>query len=163
MAAGATYTPIATTTLGATASSYTFSSIPSTYSDLVLIATINGFASQTECGLRFNGDSGSNYSRTYLVGDGSVAFSGRSSNATNITISANTTSLEMFTVSIMNYSNATTYKSVVSRSDSAPTAVKTTTGLWRNTAAINSLSIVRTGAVDLPAGSTFTLYGIAAA
>jgi hypothetical protein len=83
MAAGSTYTPIATTTLGSSTSSYTFSSIPQTYTDLVLIVSGYGAASDGNsivCRVG-NGtvDSGTNYSTTRLSGSGSSASSGRSS------------------------------------------------------------------------------------
>jgi len=81
MAAGSTYTPIATTTLGSSATSYTFTSIPSTYTDLVIVAQIKGDTT-TYLNLRFNGDTGSNYSRTTLSGNGSTASSERRSNQT---------------------------------------------------------------------------------
>ena len=56
-----TMTPIATNTLTAVASSVTFSSIPSTYTDLVLVLQ-GSFDSADDVRFRFNGDTGSNYS-----------------------------------------------------------------------------------------------------
>ena len=57
MAAGSTYTPIATTTLGS-AGTITFSSIPSTYTDLVIVLNGNGsrVAGTDDTGLRLNSD-----------------------------------------------------------------------------------------------------------
>ena len=66
MAAGITYTPIASTTLGSAAASYTFSSIPNTYTDLVLIASMadsNSGADQRML-VQVNGDTGTKYSTT---------------------------------------------------------------------------------------------------
>ena len=77
MAAGSTYTPIATTTASGSASSVTFSSIPSTYTDLVIVADILGAASTADAVLRFNSDTTSNYSETVIRGDGSSAASAR--------------------------------------------------------------------------------------
>jgi hypothetical protein len=55
-----TYTPLANVTLGATAATVTFGSIPATMRDLVVI--VNGTTSSNVfTGLRFNSDSGSNY------------------------------------------------------------------------------------------------------
>ena len=62
-----TYDPIASITLGAAASSVTFSNIPSTYTDLVIIfsgAITTGFDS---INIKFNSDGGTNYSRTVLI------------------------------------------------------------------------------------------------
>ena len=67
MAAGSTYTPIATTTLGSAATSYTFTSIPSTYTDLVLVGNLSS-SSNTNISIRIYSDSGTNYSNTYLTG-----------------------------------------------------------------------------------------------
>jgi len=71
-----TYTPLATVTLGSTAASVTFSSIPATYRDLILIITAQRTGSPVNVGMRFNGDSGSNYSSVFMTGTGSSAISG---------------------------------------------------------------------------------------
>jgi hypothetical protein len=65
---------------------------------------------------------------------------------------------------IQNYSNATTYKTVVSRGGAANTGmiVIAYVGLWRSTAAITTITLFSdTG--NLATGSTFSLYGITAA
>ena len=160
-----TYTLIATTTLGSAASSYTFSSIPSTYTDLVVVASGSGTA-DIDLSARFNGDSGTNYSRTILAGNGSTATSVRASNASLMrfnydgywTSGSNATTI----VNIMNYANTTTYKTVISRSNNAATGTDTLVNLWRSTAAITSLEIY-TSANNFASGTTFTLYGIKAA
>jgi len=159
MAAGSTYTPIATTTLGSAAASYTFSSIPSTYTDLVLIINPNSYVENMN--YQFNGDTATNYSNTFLFGDGSTTYSTRGSNRTSIsgTVSGG---WEIVRYNIMNYSNTTTYKSVLNRMDDAASYVGTNVGLWRSTAAINSIKI-NAGTGNLPSGLMATLYGIAAA
>ena len=83
MAAGSTYTPIYTTTLASAAASYTFSSIPSTYTDLVIAATGLTTAGTT-LAMRFNGDTATNYSDTYLLGNAGAASSSRDSTKTMI-------------------------------------------------------------------------------
>jgi hypothetical protein len=158
-----TYTPIATTTLGSAVSSYTFSSIPSTYTDLVLVSNFNGgsFSWSTRVG---NGsvDSGANYSITRLYGTGSAAASDRYTGETyftgNITGNSGTNSI----IQINNYSNTTTFKTALNRFNDAGAIVFAIVGLWRSTVAINTLQIVANSG-NLPAGSTFTLYGIKAA
>ena len=118
--AGSTYTPIATTTLGSAASSYTFTSIPSTYTDLVLIASVKTGSGDDGISVRYNSDSGSNYSMTYLLGNGSAASSGRASNATGAQVgNVNATDFSPTILNIQNYSNTTTYKSSVSRTSLA--------------------------------------------
>ena len=66
MAAGSTYTPIATTTLSSAQSSVTFSSLGS-YTDIILVYAGTGTSTDTQ-GIRFqvNGDTGTNYSNTTL-------------------------------------------------------------------------------------------------
>jgi hypothetical protein len=166
MAAGSTYTPIATTTLGSAQATVTFSSISASYTDLVLIAAQgNNQNTDYDIYIRFNGDSGSNYSRTQLVGNGSTASSSRSSNNTEIRLgpSIDNTPTSLFTLNVMNYSNTTTNKTALIRSGQASGYTVAEVGLWRNTAAITSISFTLQGGYSYVAGSTFTLYGIAAA
>jgi hypothetical protein len=158
-----TYEPIATQTLGSAAASVTFSSIPSTYTDLVLVINPT-MASNADVTIIFNGDTANNYSSTYLSGNGTTASSSRFSTFPKIYLdSINTgTGIVQYNVSIMNYSNATTYKTALARFASAGVGTQATVGLWRSTAAITSMTI--TGdTVNFTTGSTFTLYGIKAA
>jgi hypothetical protein len=165
MAAGSTYTPIATQTLGSAVGTVTFTSIPSTYTDLVLIA--NGTAvSNTGWGLQFNSDTTSTYSATYLEGNGTSAIAERYS-ATYMRTCWNslwnTTSPSNATIQIQNYSNTTKYKTALWRSDSITGGyTEAGVGVWRSTSAINRIDII-ISSVNFATGSTFTLYGIAAA
>jgi hypothetical protein len=158
-----TYTPIATQTLTGATSSVSFSSIASTYTDLVLI--IDGTVG-SNCGiqLRFNSDSGSNYSFTRMTGDGSSASSDRSSSATFMELGYYVSSTRnMNIVQIMNYSNTTTNKTVLNRASAQTVNIgaQAYAELWRNTSAINAISLSASG--NFSTGSTFTLYGIKAA
>lgn len=163
----ATYEPIATQTLGSNASSVTFSSIPGTYTDLVVIAWTKPYSgSEGALRLRFNSDSGNNYSNTYVSGDGTSATSGRNSNASNIAIttgnSLNNPRQPVYITHIMNYANTTTYKTALTRTSESSAYVDAWVGLWRSTSAITTLTYSTTY-LDIGAGSTFTLYGILAA
>ena len=166
MAAGSTYTPIATTTLGSAAASVTFSSLGS-YTDLVLIVAAQPQTNNDALLLRFNGDTAGNYSYTALQGNGTAASSQRESNKTQGFRIANgfpnSTNYGLSIVSIMNYGNSTTYKTAIARGNNAGTQTDAYVGLWRNTAAITSIAIVPESLNTLLTGSTFTLYGIAAA
>lgn len=156
-----TYTPIATNTLGTAVSTVTFSSIPSTYTDLILVFDGTA-ASATYSGIRFNGDTGNNYSYTYLAGNGSTAVSSRSTNAPEMYTSTGntvTTSQNNTIVHIQNYSNTTTFKTALIRNNSSSVETTAAVGLWRNTAAITSITF-KTPSVNFTVGSTFTLYGI---
>jgi hypothetical protein len=158
----ATYDPIATQTLGSAASSVTFSSIPSTYTDLVLVVNSARTTSNDSVSLEFNGDTGANYSRTILYGTGSSALSFRESNASLIEIGIQDASNSTNIFHIMNYANTTTNKTVIARANATTVRVSAGVGLWRNTAAITSIKLA-TGGSTFIAGSMFTLYGIKAA
>ena len=157
-----TYEPIATTSASGSVSSITFSSIPSTYTDLVLVADVLGAASSTDPVLRFNSDTGANYSSTNMRGDGSSTSSVRYADS-YIVAGASYGSGIRYThiINIQNYSNATTYKTAIVRSNDTGNSVSAIVILWRSTSAINSVQI--SAAANITVGSTFTLYGIASA
>jgi len=157
-----TYTPIATQTLGSAAASVTFSSISGSYTDLVVVVNA-GAAGVTDLCMRFNADTGTNYSRTQLRGTGSAADSERNSSTSRIVIGSIYTGITTTSIiNIQNYSNSTTNKTAISRIGQAGGYVIASVGLWRNTAAITEVLINGDG-TNLSAGSTFTLYGIKAA
>jgi len=170
MAAGATYTPIATTTLGSAVSSYTFSSIPTTYTDLVLQCQSGLSASGNAIYVQLNGANTASYSDTYMLGTGSSATSGRLTTSTTpygIRIigrgTGTTTDLNNISiVHLMNYSSTTIYKTLLTRQSIPSLATIATVGLFASTSAITSIAI-QGDAGNLLAGSTFTLYGIASA
>jgi hypothetical protein len=160
MAAGSTYTPIATTTLGSAQSSVTFSSLGS-YTDIIIIANIQ----DSNCyGLiRVNSDSGSNYSRTSVYGNGSSALSERTTSQTSAYYQASTGGFWYSDFNFMNYGNTTTFKTFLCRNGEAGGSTWGQVNLWRSTAAITSISFISASGATIATGSTFTLYGIAAA
>ena len=166
MAAGNTYTPLATQTLGSAAASVTFSSISGAYTDLVLVMRYSN-ASADSSFLRFNSDSGSNYSTTYLYGNGTTAGSTRESNYSLAYLDIFTSNAsgdnQISIVNIMNYANTTTYKTLINRNSHPEKGVSATVSLWRNTAAITTVYLANGSGGNFATGSTFTLYGIAAA
>ena len=165
MPAGNTFEAIATQTLGSAAATVTFSSIPGTYTDLVLIFDGTITTSGANMALRFNSDTGTNYSRTVINGNGSSATSFRSTNNDQLFVGSTDSGRTLNRINIMNYSNSTTNKTCITRSDVASGTFPQTQAnacLWRNTAAITSIE-VRTDASTFTAGSTFSLYGIKAA
>jgi hypothetical protein len=161
-----TYEPIATQNGTGSSATVTFSSIPGTYTDIVLVAN-PVFTTAANINLRINGDTGTNYSDTYVNGNGTTAASGRDSNQTLIyfsgtSVGVTTANRDNGIAHFMNYSNATTYKSVLIRYNQPGQVTLAEVGLWRNTAAITSISVIAS-AGNLDALSTFTLYGIKAA
>jgi hypothetical protein len=165
MAAGKTYEPIATNTLATATDIVTFSSISGAYTDLILV--INGAkAYQTNTHMRFNGDSGANYSFTNLRGNGLSVGSNRYTSVTFIYVDiATTLADEMNTkiIQINNYSNTTTYKTALVRDSAVTAEALAGVGMWRNTAAITSITITNVNNYNWNVGTMFTLYGIAAA
>ena len=166
MAAGSTYTPLATTTTSGSAANYTFTSISGAYTDLVIV--VNGGGSTTaDLYVRLNGDTGSNYSSTLLSLDNVTAVSGRYSNATAMRLTdggslSNTLGATNQILNIINYANTTTYKSVMSRTNRAAGGLDFFVGLWRSTSAITTV-LLYPGSGTFLDGTTLTLYGIVAA
>ena len=162
MSKTATYALIETKTLGSATSSVTFSSIPGTYTDLVLVINATASGGGLNPQIQFNGDTASNYSLTWMYGNGSAPFSGRYSNQTSSYIGyLTTTEPATFIVQVEDYSNSTTYKSGLFRWNATNTEVGAGVCLWRSTSAITSLT-VKTSAHNYATGSTFKLYGIQA-
>jgi hypothetical protein len=160
-----TYEPIATQTLGSATPTVTFSSIPSTYTDLVLIFTGSNATSSNGLRLRFNSDSSSIYSYTYLYGNGTSAASDRTTGATGGQIATDIASTQATCIAhIMNYKNTTTYKTFIGRGSSAANLADAQVSLWRDFSAITSVTVLLgAGTSNFSTGSTFTLYGIKAA
>jgi|688.fasta_scaffold67439_6 hypothetical protein len=158
----ATYEPIATNTLGSATSSVTFSSIPSTYTDLILVfgGSVSAFGNLR---IQVNSDTGSNYSWTRLLGDGSTASSDRGSAQTFINIAIlDTNTIGNSIVHLQNYSNTTTYKTVLTRGNSTGTYLGANVALWRSTSAINSITVL-TSTGNINSSTVISLYGIKAA
>ena len=159
-----TYEPIATTTLAATNSTITFSSIPATYTDLRLIVTGTATAALTPR-IRFNGDTATNYSYTVLYGDGTSALSTRGANTAFISGTYNTgwssTIPAFLTVDVFSYAGSTykTTLNTVSIDLNGSGSVERLVGLWRSTSAITSMTLV-TSTSTFAIGTTATLYGI---
>lgn len=161
-----TYDSLSTfTTTNASSSSYTISPISTSYTDLVLVMSLKSNASNSSLVARFNSDSGSNYSNTYLSGNGTSSLSNRFSNQTSVYLNylgfpnaASTFSAQV--IHVMNYSSTNMYKTFLSRSDSS-LGSDSVVGLWRSTSQITSITLY---AGDVFATDcTFSLYGIAKA
>ena len=161
-----TYEPIATQTLGSAAATVTLSSIPATYTDLVLVISAQGASGASSAiNAYYNTDTASNYSYTQLSGDGSSASSVQNSSSTRMRLgwSAVSSAFAPIIVSIQNYSNTTTYKTSLSRINDAAAISGAVVNLWRSTAAVNQIVLNLNSGANFNTGSTFTLYGIKAA
>lgn len=163
MAAGVTYEPIQTYSASGSQSTITFNPIAGTWTDLVLV--IAGNTASITTALRFNNDTGSNYSRTIMRGDGTTASSTRQTSQSYLAIDGSVSQpLQNAIININNYSNGTTYKTILARSNNAGAGVDELAGLWLgSTAAITRIDVLSAGGTNYTAGTTFTLYGIKAA
>ena len=162
-----TYVALDKITVGSAVASVTFSSIPSGYTDLVIVGNLGTTSGSANIALQVGNttiDTGSNYSFTNVNGDGSSAASSRASNQAQIYIDYSayptTTLTSTYIWQVQNYSNTTTNKTVLGRSNTASRGTNATVGLWRSTAAINTIKL-DTQSTTFLSGSTFSLYGIA--
>jgi hypothetical protein len=166
MPASSTYTPIATfTTVNNTTTSYTFSSIPSTYTDLIVIMDLKATASSSLT-FRANADSGANYWSLAQYVSGTTITNTRYTSQTIGYLNYNGMSFssgqwQTVKFNLFNYNSTNMWKPFLCESSSFQWATETTSGQWRSTAAITSVSIFAGAYFDT--GSTFTLYGITAA
>jgi hypothetical protein len=163
---------IATTTVGGTAeSTITFSSIPSTYKHLQLriLARSNNTGVDDIFVVRFNSDSGANYSRHFLLGNGSAVSSFGLGSETYILAdgsSGATTTANIFgscVMDIADYANTNKFKTL--RSSGGVVASSTgyltfISGNWRSTSAITSITITSYYSGSWVQYSSFALYGI---
>ena len=151
-----------------------FNNIPQIYQDLMIVVSARSAGSSSTGSIegRFNGDTGSNYSWTWMQGNGTSAISGRGSNATVLVLgraAGSSTASNFFCTAvthILNYSNTSTNKTVIERGaddQNGSGVVEMWISLWRSTAAITSITMATPGQTNFAAGSTATLYGIRAA
>jgi hypothetical protein len=159
-----TYDSIVSTTLIANAGSITFSSIPGTYTDLVLVLRPVNYGTGNML-IRFNGDTANNYSRTALAGTGSSTPSGRLSNVPYFGWDFAGSGINgpggVLVAHIMSYANTGMTKAILGIGGHASLGVDRTVGLWRSTSAITSLTV--TGPTNFAPGTVMSLYGIKAA
>ena len=169
----ATYTLINSNVLTSSAASITFSSIPATYTDLVVRMSIrNSTAGAYGATGRFklNGDTATNYSVTTLEGNGSSASSNRISSQAygqltynGYDTAGNTastfSSIELYIPSYLASQNKPISTFTATENNSTTGILEVDANLWRNTAAITSIEIYSdTG--NFVSGSSFYLYGI---
>jgi len=157
---------IATTTVGAGGqATITFSSIPSTYKHLqIRYSAISAGTFSADNVVRFNSDSGANYTIHALYGTGATAAS--VGYASQTFMSAGTTPDATYpcvaVIDILDYANTSKYKTMRSLSGvdrNGSGYIFLHSGLWMNTAAISTITITATGG-NYSQYSSFALYGI---
>lgn len=164
-----TYIPLATITLTGNDTTILFSNIPAIYDDLIVTASPRTDRSATNDPLRvrFNNDSGSNYGRMAMYGNGSSA-AGYTDAPTEIIVDAGASGATAssgvfanFQMQVFDYADTNKLKSVLTTSDLATTETRRQSARWNSTATITSISIIPYFGTNFVSGSTFSLYGIA--
>lgn len=159
-----TFTLIASSTVGAGgASSIDFTSIPSTYTDLVLKVSGRSTTTDEYASIGFNGSTAS-FSGRYLYGNGSTTASGTLVPIVYTCSSGSTAStFGNGEVYIPNYAgSANKSMSIDSTTENNGTTVSMIlqAGLWSNTAAINRVTLTHSGTGLFAQNSTAYLYGV---
>ena len=146
-------------------------SIPATYTDLMLLMSQRSVGNALDNGLRFNNDANNVYSFTQMQSGASSGTPGtaRNSNATLVRaggMEPNTYTANIFnstTVYIPNYAGSN-FKSLtadgVDENNATTNYAWFHAGLWRNTAAIDRITLYLEGGGNLDTGTEISLYGI---
>jgi hypothetical protein len=155
-----TYIQIGTTvTVGSGGAGYVeFTSIPATYTDLVLVYSLRGNGVEGMY-VQFNGST-SNFAGIYLYGDGANAQSGNLARYLG-SIGAGTSAFTNGSIYITNYANGNNKCFSVEETydqNSATGFTNLVSGLWSQTAAITSIRIE--AASNLNQYSSASLYGV---
>jgi hypothetical protein len=154
------YIALATTTLGSAAANVTFSSIPATYKDLIVVYSGSNTTGLAGLRIRLNGDSTSIYSTVNMNGESSGATSSAQTE-TSANIGVSSTGQSNTIIQIMDYSATDKHKTILGRGNTLSTSfVRASAGRWANTNAVNTVQ-VSTYAYDFNSGTTISLYGVA--
>lgn len=156
----ATYDLITSNVLSANASSVTFSTIPSTYRDLIVVTSGLSTSAEASLRMRFNSDTGNNYNEVAAYNITGIGSSNISSFA-NLGIvpdSGGTQGRGSNIIQIIDYSTTDKHKPVLSRAGYSAQVIMYA-GRWANTSAITSIELYPS-ANQFASGSTFYLYGI---
>lgn len=173
LAGNAAYDPAATWLISTTSvgsggvASVTFSSIPTTYTSLQIRANIklSGASGDVNAYIRFNGDTGANYVWHVLTGTGSSTIATAVTSTTSILTGqalANNANPGAFITDIHDYLSTTrnkTVRSFAGHDENGSGQSFLTSGLWLNTAAVSSITIITNG-TGIAQDSKFSLYGM---
>jgi hypothetical protein len=168
-----TYEPIASFTTTANLSQVTLTNIPQNYNDLVLVATGQAAATAADIFVvTLDGDNMSTantYSVVAITGNGSSASTYRAANQPGFVLgnlpAPSTTDPTPSFFHFNNYSNTTTFKNVIVKSASVSGGGLNSDvagGTWRNTSAINTITLRTVNGYGIKSGSTFNLYALSA-
>jgi hypothetical protein len=157
--------PIATASLSGL-NTVTFSSIPQAYEHLQLRAYLNNAVGNISVSMQFNGDTGTNYAKHIIYGDGSAAAASGVATTASMTFhiySGNTSNIFSAAVmDVLDYANTnknTTVRGICGWDNNGSGSVMLGSGLWVNTNAVTSITFGAAGGT-WSSGSTIALYGI---
>ncbi|NBP59000.1 hypothetical protein EBU71_21125, partial [bacterium] len=139
-----TYDKIASITLSSNSSSFEFTSIPATYTDLIIVGNIGSTLGTGFAGIRYNGDTSSNYSNIGWYGgytgsfpgtpiQGSGAYPNLSWAYIQINSATPSTIKAAFTIEVQNYKNTNIFKTAISKYNHGLQEVNMLGSLWRST------------------------------
>lgn len=168
------YESIATATGTGSSGTITFSSIPSGFKHLQIrgiARTSAAYTTPSQIKLRFNSDSGANYTRHTLSGNGTTASAAGAISLTEASINnavggdgqaANLVGVSI--IDILDYGSTSKYKTIrtlAGEDDNgvAGSAITITSNLWLSTSAVTSISL-DTQSGNWTTQTTFALYGI---
>lgn len=164
-----TYQLIEAKELTTTTASVTFSSIPSTYTDLLLSISSRNNDIYNEVHFRFNGDTGNNYSGRNIYGNGSSAISSSSSSISSLqnltvqSVSGQTAStfgnIQLYIPNYLSSNHKSISADGVQENNATSAQAMLGAGLWANTAAITSIQAFPSIG-SFVQYSNFYLYGI---
>jgi hypothetical protein len=163
-----TYVALNKQTVAVAASNITFSAIPATYTDLVLVLQGAMVANARVDIYVGNGtvDTGANYSNTSLFANGVATTTTSLRNATTSSMQGMFDSMGTGTNQVnsithfQNYANTSVRKTVMGRFNSNSNGAGMFSGLWRSTSAIDIITL--TGTSNFAVGTTASLYGVKA-
>jgi hypothetical protein len=160
------YESIATVTPYTTTTTVVFSSIPSTFQHLQIRSSAASSAAANMI-IRFNSDSGANYSYHYMEGTGAGISAGNGTSSAYILGPVTTNTASSYTgiiMDIVDYKDPNKYTTLRSLSgvdlNGSNTWINMFSGLWLNTAAITSVTLSIISGATFAANSHFALYGV---
>lgn len=170
-AGGPAYEQIATVILGSPSASITFSSIPTTYKHLQLRGSFNANTSNasTGLGIQFNGSSSAEYNAHWLQANGSSVSSSFNGLDVAMRFSINapgngaSSIYSSMVFDILDYTSTTKNKTIRGMGGvafSSNNQIVLGSGIWVNTAAINSITLLLNSGIQMFTSTRVSLYGI---
>jgi len=155
-----TYEAIGTTTVSTAVTSVSFTSIPATYDDLVLISNASYTSGSGDLNIRFNSDSGaSQYAYVRQINGSPISIS-VSTGSSSLVVSDNTVN-SIQICDVFEYKNTGVFKTFLHKGGNVTNQIGGTVGVWKSNTAITTVTFhPEFSGTTWSTGSTFTIYGI---